>query len=483
MKNIIILIFTSALHLSANAQLGGLLKDLRKIGEQIQALPSVTQENSSSASQDKGSELKGIGPSVQSGNTEPPTTAAATSTPSNAQKPRTLTLGGRSYPLINSVEFCEKLTNSKELAEFANFAKRTAKEFKGKYDFDTGDRLLLRWASEMDPLTAIRRDNGATRLNFHETEKIANNYIKSIERAANECALKLADSDLLYLFRRSEDEFNNLNSNIKRYNSSRTPRTVREIGPNGSLVERTVTPNSSVDFREISYSSRDELISLLPTLVVAWDSNGEVLKNAYPEIKNRYMQAFARVEANQAAKIAQDQVERKANLEAKLKEEESRAKEKEARAKEEEIQKLAREKFAAFAESPDGKLTLTYQYYQALTVCHDVRKGYAAVIINSQEFSVMTDKVKKIESLLKSQLKEKNTDKLWSSASSRNRQFDPLEGSGLPSIKLDIIDIIQRNGRGTGSFQAAKSDCDLMRNRFESISDSVLGKGVVEKKF
>ena len=124
-----------------------------------------------------------------------------------------------------------------------------------------------------------------------------------------------------------------------------------------------------------------------------------------------------------------------------------------------------------------------YQYFQVIQVCQDIRRGNAVQFVNTVDFNTYRTKMREIETKLKPQLVNKDTDKIWAQAENRNRRFDltmGLGGDNPPTV--DLLETIRSNNSG-GRWMDAKQDCDVMVNRFRDHANDILGKEPVRKNF
>jgi hypothetical protein len=134
---------------------------------------------------------------------------------------------------------------------------------------------------------------------------------------------------------------------------------------------------------------------------------------------------------------------------------------------------------AAFLATSDGQLTSTYQAFQVIQTCYEIRKEFAVKFVSENEYSDFRSRMKSIESKLKNSLTEKNTDKLWAMAERRNRKYDASAGYGV--VYLDLIERIKTKSKT--NWTAAKEDCDSMIMVFRTQSNELLGKESLKKNF
>ena len=136
---------------------------------------------------------------------------------------------------------------------------------------------------------------------------------------------------------------------------------------------------------------------------------------------------------------------------------------------------------AAFDNSPDGQLLYSYQHFQIIQLCHDIRKGLAVQFVTANEISDFKSKIKQIENKLKNSVKDKNTDRIWKEAEARNRNFGATEIGGQPVKGIDLIAAITNNNKS--NWIAAKSDCDGQTQVFRGMITEVLGNEPMKKGF
>ncbi len=136
---------------------------------------------------------------------------------------------------------------------------------------------------------------------------------------------------------------------------------------------------------------------------------------------------------------------------------------------------------AAFSASPDGQLLYSYQHFQIVQVCHDMRKGLAVQFVTANEMSDFKSKMKQIENKLKGSVKDKNTDRIWKAAEENNRNFGSIEIDGKQIKGIDLIAAITSNNKS--NWVSAKSDCDIQVEAFREMIKDVLGNEQLKKSF
>lgn len=387
------------------------------------------------------------------------------------------TLGGSSLKqivsggsgTISSQEFCEKLKNSQEMNEFAKQAKEIANTYNQQYKYDTKDGLIEKWLV------------GQLKPKSESDMRAQTNFIRPTEQAINECALQLRDSDLLYVFAYSADSYKALLKGIDKISAERAPQEARQLDASGNISTSSQIPkNNKAIFLVGDYSGNGSItrelgqnrlaLSWMPSFLLVMDQNGQIIKNTNPEIKTEMTQRLANLKN-----------ERETNLANSAKEQKQRAANEAADQKE---RQANIDRYNAYISSPEGRLTYSYQRYQVLQTCNEIRKGYAVQFINDGELSKAKDKIKAIESKLKPLLNDKDTNKLWTQAIKRNQEFNPTEGNFIGMdipLKVDLIATITNNNKG--NWIAAKSDCDAMFNQFNEMSTEILGQATPKKNF
>jgi hypothetical protein len=136
---------------------------------------------------------------------------------------------------------------------------------------------------------------------------------------------------------------------------------------------------------------------------------------------------------------------------------------------------------AAFEASPDGQLLYSYQHFQIVQLCHDIRKGLAVQFVTNNEISDFKSKMKQIENKLKGSVKDKNTDRIWQAAEKNNRNFGSIELDGKQIQGIDLVSVITSNNKS--NWTSAKADCDLQVELFRNQIKEVLGNEKLKKSF
>jgi len=377
---------------------------------------------------------------------------------------------------MTASDFCKKLEESSELKEFATLAKTLATKHDSGYVFETEDKLVSTWISgKLKPMLQVKQ--------IISSKDPLYDYIHPSEDAANECALSIRNTDLLYLMAKDQRDYEALKSELDKVAETQAPQTVRKFDASGNIVNETTVQAKEQRIRAIGHYSGGtsvqrvlggDDVSIAPQWLVTWlvllDEKGEILKNVYPEIKSQTVALLEKLEKLDNKKKASAESEEKMSKEAA-----------DRKAKMDSAQQAEINKYRAFANSPEGKLILAYQFYQVVQTCNEVRKGYAAQFVNDEEFAASTRKIKFVESTVKPALQDKNTDKLWARALTRNQKWHPTEDLGFDTGLTDVIDRIQSNNKS--NFVAAQADCAHFFGRFNNFSEGIIGKEVPKKSF
>ena len=191
------------------------------------------------------------------------------------------------------------------------------------------------------------------------------------------------------------------------------------------------------------------------TLLFAYlfDGADEKIQTTFPKLVQTY-ESEVQATTSQQERYRKDAQEKKAREEANAAIE---AKRKQELDKQNAID-------AAFLATSDGQLTSTYQKFQVIQTCYEIRPEFAVKFVSENEYSDFRSRMKSIESKLKNSLTEKNTDKLWAMAEGRNRKYDASAGYGV--VYLDLIEHIKTNNKT--NWTAAKEDCDTIVRYFRT---------------
>ena len=136
---------------------------------------------------------------------------------------------------------------------------------------------------------------------------------------------------------------------------------------------------------------------------------------------------------------------------------------------------------AAYNASPEGQLLYSYQHFQIVKHCHDMRKGLAVQFVNANEMADYSSKMKQIEGKLKGALKAGSTDRLWEIAEKNNRKFGGALIDGVLVGSIDYFEVLTNNNKT--NWMSAKGDCDIQSEAFRGMIKSVLGNAPVKKSF
>lgn len=150
-------------------------------------------------------------------------------------------------------------------------------------------------------------------------------------------------------------------------------------------------------------------------------------------------------------------------------------------AAEEEAAKKRSAEAAAYEASPEGQLLYSYQHFQIVQHCHEMRKGLALQFVNANEMADYKSKMKQIEVRLKGALKDGNTDRLWQLAEKNNRSWGGMVFDGERVGAMDYFEVLTNNNKT--NWVSAKSDCDIQAEAFRGMIKSALGNAPVKKSF
>lgn len=237
---------------------------------------------------------------------------------------------------------------------------------------------------------------------------------------------------------------------------------IKEFGgnPNSPLSFNQSTATSTISIR---ISQNLYWLMLFPT------GSEEAINSANPKLISQLDDELSR---------------RVRNIEFQNKQEASRQSEinernQKARQKAQELEEKNKQE-QIFANTPDGQLTIAYQNFQIIQLCHDLRKDFSVKFIGPTDYEDYRSKIKRIEQTLIKQTKEKDVNKLFALAERRNRTFNPTMGQA--DVELDVINTITNNAKGA-NFLTAKQDCDFFVNMFRNNVEKTLGQESIKKNF
>jgi hypothetical protein len=150
-------------------------------------------------------------------------------------------------------------------------------------------------------------------------------------------------------------------------------------------------------------------------------------------------------------------------------------------AAEEEAAKKRRAEAAAYEASPEGQLLYSYQHFQIVQHCHEMRKGLAVQFVNAKEMADYSSQMKQIKGKLKGALKAGDTDRLWQLAEKNNRKWGGALIDGVLVGSMDYFEVLTNNNKT--NWMSAKGDCDIQSEAFRLMVKSVLGNTPVKKSF
>ena len=328
--------------------------------------------------------------------------------------------------------------NVEDTLDFDNYCKRVSESPTVVKYLSQLDEFLTK---QIDPekLKKIKLDN--TKGELAKTMQTRFNNLKGdlpyqAINVVTSCAQKNSNNKLLFFFA-NESEFNNKQAIDRHY------KNLKNYIKSGSLNYDGEMPLNGKRFN-----------SYWASIIAFLYSDGELLvektfENSYELRKQRLASEGLRRSEFEAKKKEEAEKKAVADAEAKKRAEEARA----------------------YAASPDGQLRYSYQHFQIVELCHDIRKGYAVQFVNSDEFSEFKSQMKQIEKKLKKSVTDKNTDRLWDEAEKGNRKT--IAGDMFEYIKL----------MNKQNFVDAKNTCDMYVQSFRTNVNEVLGKQKVKKNF
>ena len=373
--------------------------------------------------------------------------------------------------IINANDICTRLQKSIVLGEIAVLAKKISTQHNLPYKLETNDRFFGQWL-----YSSVSRPVHLS-FNREEINKIILRQ-NSIEEQINQCALSLEGSDLLYLMGNSRLEIEWLNENIREYNKKITSKTVRRIDSSGNITLETIrtkpdnlpyivgkgrgdgsitaTWDYSPEFGHGYGAIKLDKTFWIPMWAITLDPTGKITNEKFREIKINLETELSKLDVAKKQLDADIEKERQTATARQIATDKN-TKESEARLK-------------AFEESPEGKLTISYQRFQIIQSCYDSRKGYAVKFVNDVEFAESKRKIKDIENKLKPLIKLKTVDNVWNDAIIRNRS-----GGFLAD------ETIKNNARN--DFSATIKNCDSVQSQLNSIFNIIVGREAPKKNF
>ena len=342
----------------------------------------------------------------------------------------------RKSPKVLIDSYCDRINSSQFISKISDFSKKFKElniDSDIQYELERRDSEIIKWVSEKlktDFEIDVRRRNSI------EDNRVK---VKAISDAINNCA-KISTNKPFGTFLKE------VTARPKVY------------GFNVNLAAPFFDRPNLFDVRENVY-----WLLFLP------DGSEELLSSLYPnlmaQLDNKIKERI--VLLDQQRKIA-------AVKQAEINERNQRS-EREAKDREE-IRNIEN----AFASSPDGQLVSSYQNFQIIQLCYDLRKDFAIKFIGPSDFTEYRSKIKRIEQTLEKKTKEKDTKKLFDLAEKRNRNFD-ASNIGL-LFNTDAIEAITNNAKGS-NWVTAKTDCDWFASRFRNNVEEILGKEAIKKSF
>jgi hypothetical protein len=479
----LILVFTSSV---SYAQFGGLLKDLKSLAEKAQQPQQVQQQPQQVQQQLQQVQQQ---PQVQQ-NLPQPSTTDGKSTP--------ITSAGSANRPKNDRDYCEKLKSSKavetfgeqieslraHIADYSNRPTRNSGELRtltsqANYIYNMGfDDSQF----ETTKILLARINKAVPKKDSYNQDVVINNYMGWFVP----CAIELLKTS-------SNRRFIFINPFDSTANNSSLQAMMGQPGL-GGLTARKITEDTGISYGGINPRWVIPLAIAMSTDDINIEGRETNIIERASELKSRVVASIDRIKTEEAEKAAkaeslrsQQLAQRKASEEAYAKAERERAAEsqKEQREREEEYKKLESKLAAASAymESTDGRLVRAYQHFQVINLCHDLRKDHVIKFISSADYSVYRDKIKTIESKLKPQLSQINTDSLYSQAEERNRNTQIGYPDLLEKDKgFDMLKMITNAAKGS-DWLNAKEGCENYAAGFRKIIEKNLGTEPVKKNF
>ena len=303
------------------------------------------------------------------------------------------------------------------------------------------------------------------------------------------CASKLIDSPLRYIFFDPTIGREVLKS-FKEADTARQSEILMEIWDAPSLgglydkrvQEKTGLPNIGINPHWVTpFLFAVDVPDLKPEAVQSIGRLDSIISQLNLKIQMVKLDVQRESAKKEAAEIAQreaaEKVQREAAERNRKKEEQAKA----SKAAEEEAATKRRAEAAAYDASPEGQLLYSYQHFQIVKHCHDMRKGLAVQFVNANEMADYSSKMKQIEGKLKGALKAGSTDRLWEIAEKNNRKFGGALIDGVLVGSMDYFEVLTNNNKT--NWMSAKGDCDIQSEAFRGMIKSVLGNAPVKKSF
>ena len=188
--------------------------------------------------------------------------------------------------LVLGNNFCEKVKNSSQLMELAKRVKMQVDQDgdNSQYSIDTSDKLIEKMITERHYYI---RENTPVSPGFPRRE-IDLKLLDSFNQTINECMLSIYDSDLIYLFSRSQSHVDEIKKKIKLTLEESRPITNRKIDAAGNIILETKIINKKINIHRSADYSRPEYRQGANDLHIAWlialDTQNIILKNLYTEL-------------------------------------------------------------------------------------------------------------------------------------------------------------------------------------------------------
>lgn len=127
-------------------------------------------------------------------------------------------------------------------------------------------------------------------------------------------------------------------------------------------------------------------------------------------------------------------------------------------------------------EHADDMLIHFYAIFQTIKACHDLDTGHQASHINDEDYLLYKRQMKLAEDIVTPYLHEKDTNKLWSIAGEKARNWKLT-----PSLSIDLIEVIEN-----GNYHKTNEGCRNFSQIFTTFIALIVGKAkpkIIEKDF
>ncbi len=348
-------------------------------------------------------------------------------------------LSGRSTVTVSPDEYCTRITNNESIRALSDAMNtvgdpRAAVMASSQHTFlDNTNGDLERWVFDQLSKLPSREDLAGlpSRTTQGMKKEVAPQVLSQLAKAVNDCAKK---TDVFLVFAKL-DNWGKLQDN------SITDGTIQLGVRNGRISNGASNPREAT-LMAFFFEGADEIIKKISPNPTA------SFNNAAQEIRIR----------NQQLADAKNEEEKK---------------EKDARKRSEELK--------AFNASADGQLLRSYQLFQVVQHCHDIRKGFAVQFVSLNEINELKKNMRQIEAKLKAAVNNGDTDRIWGMAEQRNRNYGQVEIDGEKIGGFDIFVVIENNNKS--NWTLAKQDCDMQTNSLKEMVREIIGSAPVKRSF